>query len=276
MKFFYLGILILINLILLTYILFISNEKHSDESFDQKHIYCIMVTGKSHCRYNLAKKSVQNFKEQTYPLKKLIILNHGDQKIISEKQENIFEFVIDKSNMTLGDIRNIGLNLVEPESYWTTWDDDDYRDPEYLSYLYKNSENGKYDIVAFSNRYEYNFNNGFFWKTMWLRGFPACLVKLDKRFQFLSKDTMEDVKLFETYAKLQKKIKVIKDNDPKIYMRIVHTDNTSTWINYKKNENNMIKSDTLNEFAVDEKTKNHYISFLSSYYKEGLLCMKNF
>jgi hypothetical protein len=280
MKFFHIPFLILIFVTVCSFFIYRSGFKIKKEQFSKQDnfIYCIMVTGKTKCRNFFAKKSVDNFIEQTYPYKKLIILNHGDETVLEPSQQDhadLFEFKIDKSNMTLGDIRNVGLELVAPESYWTTWDDDDYRDKEYLEILYKHTNNGKRDLVAFTDRYEYNYNTDFFWQTTWLRGYPTCLVKLDKRFKFLSKDSMEDVHLFDHYKTYNKDIYVYENNDPKLYLRLVHTENTSLWIDKNKDEHRLKKGASLYENTVDYETSKYYTTFLSLYYKEGLTCMRN-
>ncbi|MCZ6913924.1 MAG: hypothetical protein O7C59_05330 [Rickettsia endosymbiont of Ixodes persulcatus] len=61
------------------------------ESFQQvkssinKSIYCLMITGKDDYRYEFAKISIINFLMQTYDNKYLVIINHGQVKLIDEK-----------------------------------------------------------------------------------------------------------------------------------------------------------------------------------------------
>jgi hypothetical protein len=55
-----------------------------------------------------------------------VIINHGKQSIFQSEQvsDQIFEFFVPES-LTLGEMRNISLNMVPIDVMWTVWDDDD-------------------------------------------------------------------------------------------------------------------------------------------------------
>ena len=271
-------IIVLCVLIFALCILWIIYQTRAMEEFDEKNtpIYCIMVTGKSKCRTDLAQKSLDNFFEQSYQNKKLIVINHGKDKIIKDPIPNVFEHQIEK-NETLGDIRNISLNLVPINACWITWDDDDYRSPQYLSYLFSIMKSSNCDVVAITERYEYNYNTGLVWKMTFKNGFVHILAKQDLRIRYESKDSMEDINLINDFRKLGKKVHVVERNDPSLYIRVVHTDNTSEYVN--KNKTNVRDIDPRTsmypENKVDEQKAKEIRDFMYDYYKTGLQCMLN-
>ncbi len=100
------------------------------------HVYCLLITGKDAKRIMYSRLiGVKNFNLQDYPNKTLIIINHGDQPVMLTKQKNIFELRVQKNNMTLGDLRNLSLDLVPLNGIFCVFDDDDWRPERYLSYM---------------------------------------------------------------------------------------------------------------------------------------------
>lgn len=229
------SLILLISLILL-FILFFTFVKSTT-------IYCIMITGKNEGREAYAKKAVKNFLEQDYKHKKLVIINHGSYVVLNPEQKKtdfMFEFHVDKDKgekpLTLGDLRNMATQLVPIDAMWTVWDDDDIRAPNYLSLLYYALRLSGSDMVAICNRYEVNANNGFSWRIKQTRGLPTVLCKQDLRLSYLSKDTMEDVDLIEDYEKLGHPVYRWTWNRPSMYIRLVHGDNTSLYVDPHKSE----------------------------------------
>lgn len=241
-------------------------------------IYGMMITGKSPCRYQLALKSIENFFEQSYTNKHLMIINHGNQKLNINNNENITEIIIDKKSTSLGNLRNLCLYLIPDNHYWTLWDDDDYRSTNYLEYLYNNLKTNNADTVLFTKRLEYNYNNDYVWESQLKTGYVTLLSlkKPNQLVKYLDKDSMEDLNLIKDLRNNGHKIHIIKDNDPKIYIRLVHTDNTSLYVN--KNKQNIHQNTSQNsiftETNVDTKLANYTRNFMSNYYRNGLTCMK--
>ena len=200
-------------------------------------VYAIMVTGKTNERMRFARMAIQNFKDQTYPNKKLIILNHHPSHVLVHAPDpNILEVRIDKTPMlTLGGLRNMALNMVPIDALWTPWDDDDLRAPHFLAYLVKHLRHEDY-AVSFANRLEVNLTNGFVWGVT-LRGQGTVHIlsrAYDRRINYLDKDTMEDVNLYKDITRYGHTIRVITDNDPALYVRTVHGDNTSLYVDKDK------------------------------------------
>lgn len=261
-------IVIIIFIIVGCFVLYITKK-------DDSTIYGIMITGKSPCRILLAKESIKNFMEQDYANKRLIIINHGSAPISKKEYDFVDEYMVDKGKMTLGDLRNLALSKVPYGSYWTTWDDDDYRSTSYLSFLYKKLITTGADLLAYTDRYEYNYTTGYFWKTTLKSGFVTCLAKRKRGISYNRLDTMEDKNLLNDYRMMGYKVVVI-GNNPNIYLRLVHGGNTSVYV--VKNKHNVIKTahgSIWKETVVSNDVKEKYANFLYKYYKKGLECMQN-
>lgn len=212
---------------------------------DLPDVYCIMITGKDDERIRWARKAVLNFREQSYPNKHLIIINHHASLKVIEKSspyvqtlqdDGIVEFQVPKSKGTLlGHLRNIALDLVPYNALWTTWDDDDIRSMDYLSTLQKHMS-PSYHAVAFCNRIEVNRKTGFVWGvSLKPHGTVHILCRAsDKRIRYLQRDTMEDVHLHRDILQFGHQIKVIQDNDPLMYIRVIHDTNTSLYVDPNK------------------------------------------
>lgn len=199
------------------------------------NIYCILITGKNEDRYKFIPIAINNFNEQTYQNKYLLIINHGSKQIVDiHTQKNITEIMFDKTNFTLGDMRNFALDQIPFENLWCVWDDDDYRHPKYIELLYKYLIDNKADVVFFKNRIDYNINNNFAYRSKFINGMPFVLAKKTEKVRYLSKDSIEDIQLQIDYKNNNKKIIVI-NNNPMWYIRLIHTSNTSLYVDNEKN-----------------------------------------
>ena len=174
-------------------------------------IYCIMITGKDDKRLEYALKSINNFMEQTYPNKILLIMNHNSKRILTDDiiTENIFEYSFDILDHNLGCARNIALSFVPDNSLWTTWDDDDYRFPNYLLILYQYIKENNAVAATLSNRLDYNITKDFLYLASRKDGFVTVLCKKHSHIKYLPKTTFEDVELLSKIKDVGKLI-VIK------------------------------------------------------------------
>ncbi len=239
-------------------------------------ITCIMITGKDSCREQFAKQSINNFLEQTYVNKQLVIINHGTFTLIHD-QGIAAEFKVDKNGITLGELRNIALQLVPLNGLWCVWDDDDYRSPDFLAIMYNHMRIHKADVVAIKNRMEFNGNTSLIWKMSVATGCVHVLAKQDARIKYLHTDTMEDVTLFNQYKQLGYKVSIMTNNDPLMYIRIVHTDNTSLYVDAHKTApiiNNDIHA-SYRESRATEQESQVVSKIISSYYKGLYKCRQH-
>jgi hypothetical protein len=223
-----------------------------------------MITGKDENRLQFAKKAVNNFKSQLHEHKSLIIINHGKQKVCENAERNITEIMTKKDpSVTLGDLRNQALNMLYDRDYWTTWDDDDYRAPSYLCLLVQNITS-PFDVVAISNRLEYNINTKFAWACKKKDGFVLFLSPKVNSIRYLKKDSMEDIDILRQYRNAGYTVRVI-DNEPSSYLRLVHQNNTSLFVSQSKNS--LVKSNNYIERNVTEDEQSYINAVLQNYYK---------
>lgn len=234
-----------------------------------------MITGKDDQRIELSKQSLHNFQSQDYSNKLLVIINHHPTRdvLVLSKQisnnitvdKNVCEIKVDKNGKTLGELRNFSLSLVPEGALWTTWDDDDWRHPTYLSVLYKRMTDTLTDCVAFTNRYEYNLNTKFAWKMTLMTGFPIILCKKHINIHYKNVDTMEDTELLQQIRELSYKITVFS-NTPDMYIRIVHDNNTSKYVDPDKTS---IRQTTgiYNEYNVSNIEKQYILQKINGYIK---------
>jgi hypothetical protein len=267
-----LAIVVIFSIILLvTLVLIFMND------FGQPKIYCIMITGKNDQRLCFAKHAIKNFEEQDYNQKVLIIINHfNKQTPVATHQKNIFEFFVTKENNTLGDLRNIALQLVPIDGLWTIWDDDDYRVPNYLSMMANEMRKASADVVVFTKRIECNLNTNFVWELQLNYGFIFVLAKQDLRIRYLPKDSMEDVSLISDFRKLGKYVHIWYNNPSTMYIRNVHNNNTSLYV--QKNKEKVIsfnstlqKNNVYSENNVSESTKNHVLNIMKTRFSECMV-----
>ena len=203
---------------------------------EERPVYCLMVTGYNKERLSMARKSIQNFKQQTYKNKNLIILNQSKERLIKKesKDTTVLEVLVDKEDKTLGELRNMSLQFVPPNAIWTTWDDDDYRSSNYIKKMVHIMNKNKAEFLMFQNRIEYNKTNNFSFKMTMKSGFMTFFSVHNPFLEYEHVSTSEDVKV-KNYALKHMKT-YIYDNDPKMYIRLIHDDNTSIYVHNKKKQ----------------------------------------
>ena len=199
---------------------------------DDRTIYCVMVTKDDRKEFML--HSVRNFKEQDCRDKRLVIITESKQVHPTLNDDRILQIPVSRtSGVSLGALRNIAFSVIPEGAIFTVWDDDDVRSPGYLSTL--KNQLGDQDFVLFTKRIEYNVNNNFAFVMELKPGFVLYFGRIYRDIRYDDVDVNEDVRLRET-IKTKYKTKVLSDNDPKLYIRVVHGDNTSLLVNAKKNK----------------------------------------
>lgn len=200
-------------------------------------IYCLMITGKPGT-IQFARTTAKLFLLQDYPNKHLIIINHDltenvifGNTVLEDKRIN--EMMVSKKNKTLGDLRNISLKYVPIGAYFYTYDSDDFSNINLLSYLHNEAKKNNAKYVLMRNRLNFNRNNDSLWRSSDDRG-NSILFGLktgENDFQYSSKDTLEDwgVKQLGNHA-------VIVNNPFHYYVRFVHENNTSPFVDPNQSE----------------------------------------
>lgn len=200
-------------------------------------VYCVMITGKDAERTRLARNATKNFLQQTYKKKHLVIINHGEELVLDRdlrKKKNIREVTIFKGpNTTLGDMRNIAFKYIPEGAVFCVWDDDDWRRKDYLSTLMNTMNRHRANAVTIKNRIEFNKNTGAVWTSTLEDGFYWYFMVKDPRFLYASLDTGEDGVIRKNLIKMREKnpkFYYVLDNDPALYLRFIHDNNTSRYV----------------------------------------------
>ena len=240
-----------------------------------KTIYCIMITNKSRERF--ISSAIKNFELQTYKEKKLIVLNHsfGTTMINNKDVKNIHEFVVnkDQQKFSLGKLRNIALKAFVPVGgLWTPFDDDDWHREDFLEEFQNRLEYANLDLLFLKNRLECNMNNGFIFRSKFMNGwafFLARRIEVEGKIELYDDvETLEDSHVGERYRNAGKKVGKF-ENDPKIYVRMIHTTNSSIFV--RKEKSSIVEYGNLNnyqEFDANEEEKGHVRHVIKNYYKD--------
>jgi glycosyltransferase involved in cell wall biosynthesis len=231
-------------------------------------ISCLTITQKN--RFDLLKKSIKCFSEQTYSSKELIIVHHEDEKFsnvitnICSKYQIVFRVIL-ATKKPLSELRNISIKNANG-SLLCLWDDDDLYHPSRLkvqsSIFYDNE-----DIVAttlYNQMYYFKNRREIFVRYSGKDGIHGTIMFKKLSFLIYPENIYkgEDSYFIEALKKLKPNgIHCIK-NHPHIYLRIFHDKNTwgfdhhylrlekkaydRNWIN----DNIHLIKETLNHFEI--------------------------
>ncbi len=150
-------------------------------------IDCLMVALPVASRFDFAKASIQRFKAQTYPNKRLVIvINGGDDQVgkalceyARTQDEGDIYLVYPAGNLPLGALRNISLEHVKADVF-CQWDDDDQYHPSRLADQAKVLQDGEFEAVYLEDLIQYfPAQKALYW-TNWratpVRGHPGTLM----------------------------------------------------------------------------------------------------
>jgi hypothetical protein len=101
---------------------------------DNEPIYAMMVTGDNPSRAPLARVAISSFAAQDYGNRILVVVRSGDQPLDLSPIPPAHRIVVRPTGpLSLGDLRNAGLEAIPTGALWTYWDDDDWHHPARLS-----------------------------------------------------------------------------------------------------------------------------------------------
>jgi hypothetical protein len=242
--------------------------KTKNHILDDPSVYCLMITGKDSDRSYFAQISVNNFNRQTYKNKHLVVVNHGNIPVIdAQSPDNISEIFVPRDT-TLGRMRNMSLERVPEGAIWTTWDDDDWRSDDYIQTLYNELRAHPTKMyLMYCNRLEHNFNTDFSYNVSIPSGTYIFFAIKCPNIKYAEIMVKEDspVKRF-MYNNMDKTV-IYKTNDPLLYIRFVHKNNTSLYIDYSKTEIVTNNQGVVFENNVNTQQENYINSIKKMYYK---------
>lgn len=184
-------------------------------------VSAIMITGKDRYHERFARKSVENFHQQTYQNKSLLIVNDGEYSLKDLECSIVRELRLkDKKHLT--QLRNIGLEMANTD-FVIQWDDDDWRVPELIEkqlvLLLKSGK--KACFLKTQLRYSFLHNSAYVFS--WVTGVWGTILhkKNDTRYPYPPAKGQKD----SDVAFAQKFDAVVLDNLPWYYIRFFHGHN---------------------------------------------------
>ncbi len=178
-------------------------------------VTAVMITGLHRERYPLARIAIECFKNQTYPNRELLIVNHGPESL-ADADPRIRELrIIKKNTDTIGDLRNFGLKHAAGE-FILNWDDDDWHHPERIATQMSVQEEDA--AVFLRNRIHHSFLNGCAQVVDSPGGAHATILHPRAvKFRYPSMVRGSDTAFALNFRK-----RTIIDNDPSLQIRFYH------------------------------------------------------
>ena len=97
-----------------------------------------MVTGKTPERAALAAASVSSFLAQTHRNRALVIINDAEFELdVGDVPAARVTCIRLKRGLSIGQLRNCGLDAIPDGAIWTYWDDDDWHHPRVMAAQYR-------------------------------------------------------------------------------------------------------------------------------------------
>ena len=190
--------------------------------FANEMVYGVMITGKDVYHYDLALRSILSFVSQSYENKRLIIINDGEYDFKKITNTSVTEINL-KKKLSLGELRNIGLDQLPENAVWIQWDDDDWHHHELIEKQYEFMKQSNVDLTLLKSQVQYAFSKDAAWvKTKLNPGTIMCRNKKELRYPLWKK--REDSKFYHLYNSAYST--KIWENSPFLYIRMIHGHNT--------------------------------------------------
>lgn len=193
-------------------------------------ITSVLVTGKCEARFKLAKHAVNRWQQQLFSSRhELLVIN--DHPTISlfgptfTAPSNAREIRLPE-RMSLGELRNIGIEKAETE-YLLQWDDDDHSNNGRLLWQQEHTDHGTASVLRYEIHCDVSNGEAFVNDGHSIRGggFPGTMMwPRDAKTRFPAIGKREDME-FVLALKNECGLQVLK-NDPIMYCRLFHGDNT--------------------------------------------------
>lgn len=193
----------------------------------QPLVSCVMVTGKSPQREALARVAIQSYQQQDYPNRELVIVNDGEFSLACD-DPTIREIRVPTTpRLSLGELRNIGLE--EARGDWICqWDDDDYSGPGRIRLQLEAARPGCCVLLLWQVRYSFVTNYAF---VAGIReGIPGTILHPRTSGRYRAEGKHEDTHFWKDVFGTERRI--LLDNNsrsglrPSLYMRFYHGANT--------------------------------------------------
>lgn len=188
----------------------------------------VMITGKAVERQPFAIAAMRSYCQQTWPNKELVIINDGAEPLCKSTETEILtcpvrEFMVPKQP-TLGDLRNIGLEVARGDWIMQA-DDDDWSHPFRLERQMHHAKPGLALVLAYQIRYSFPRNSAYVYMNK-RDGIAGTILHPRTKLRYESLERSEDSIFLRAMQK--PRAGVHKNSDLQhLYLRFFH--DTNTW-----------------------------------------------
>ncbi len=230
-------------------------------SEDGPLVTAVLVTGKSIERVPLVRNAILSFLSQTHRNRALVVINDGDFEIDAGNapwSKRIREIRVARG-LTLGELRNRGLEAVEPNGIWVQWDDDDWRHPRSLEDQFTFLKSHDLDGCTLMGQLKYNVAENSAWEHLLPAGFKGFAgTIMAKNLGGTSYPAMPAHEDSSFWSQFMARHRVAAFNAPSYhYLRLIHSDNTSLHLRGR--------SEGRDQWLLDEESEAYLVSVLRHY-----------
>lgn len=228
-------------------------------------MYALMVTGKSEGRIRWARHQISQYMEhQQYDGRKFLLVANEHANLNFQHESELYVdrvkeiHIQDRSTTSLGKIRNRLLDVVPSGSYVFVLDDDDYVSSSLITEMirYWRVQSGRTAMVQLGNRLNHNIVTDSSWQSSHPSGFVHFVGDIDLlrkyNFRYLPRDSLEDLSIHELDSRT-----IWHDSAPELYIRYVHGENTSLYVNSRQTEANTSLGENVVDAATSEFCRKH-------------------
>lgn len=190
--------------------------------FEYEKVYGIMITGLPG-REKMAKLALDNWHEQNYNDKYLLIVNDGSYRFGNDN--NVTEINI-RPGKTLGELRNVGQYVVPNDGVIIQWDDDDYRHPTLIEKQYNQFTNtgSRFMTLKKQTRYCFDINSAWIMEGA-KKGIHGTPMYRKTEVKYPSERISEDTIFLNDFRHAGYRC-TTWNNEPHLYLRFIHGKNT--------------------------------------------------
>jgi len=189
------------------------------------HVLCVMVTGYTTCRINMAKQRVKMFLRQTYNNKSLLIINDGP--LLKLNHPSVYELRLPRLH-DLGTLRNIALDL-SFDSWVCQWDDDDIYPIDKIENQVKQLLKSNKSICSYRNQIIYSnvSNCAKYYTSYEWHGIEGTILHKPTEYRYPQSRMGEDTVFIEQF----KDDVLVINNQPEENIKLHHGSNV--WDEFK-------------------------------------------
>jgi len=185
-------------------------------------VTALMVTGKDPEHAGLARNSILSFLAQSYPNRRLVIVNDGAYcfEIPGVPEGRVVQVNLPERR-TLGELRNLSLEAVPPDGVWVQWDDDDWHHPSLIPAQYAELKEKNAEACFLKHQVQYAFAKDAAWVNRCKVGIAGTVMaRRREKVRYELPELGEDSEFQNVYRERYRC--VVWNNPHHYYLRFIH------------------------------------------------------